>query len=149
MFLIHTGERNFKCEMCLKSFRQKAHLESHMGIHKVEKIRCSHVNCDRTFNRDTDRKLHEKTHTKTGLFQCESCKKTFTKKQNYKRHILIHTGQKNFRCDLCNKDYYTKYHLQRHKAKCRGADKYPAYLQMDEGVYEGPETLGIENKAGL
>ncbi|XP_062580416.1 PR domain zinc finger protein 4-like [Saccostrea cucullata] len=144
---VHKGERNFQCEFCHKSFRQKAHLESHMGIHKVEKLRCTF--CDRTFNRDTDRKLHEKIHTKTGLFQCESCDKTFTKKQNYKRHILIHTGQKNFHCELCDKNYYTKYHLQRHKAKCRGGEKYPMYLEMEETVYNGNEILGVDNKNSL
>lgn len=141
------GERNFQCDLCHKSFRQKAHLESHKGIHKVEKIKCTF--CERTFNRETDRKLHEKIHTKTGLFQCESCKKTFTKKQNYKRHTLIHTGQKNFHCDSCDKDYYTKYHLQRHKAKCRGSEKYPSmYLGM-EGMYHEEGILGVTDKNGL
>ncbi|XP_051511434.1 zinc finger protein 770 isoform X2 [Myxocyprinus asiaticus] len=33
-FLSHTGTRQFKCHMCLKSFRQRCHLQCHQSVHK-------------------------------------------------------------------------------------------------------------------
>ena len=72
--LLHTGEKDFQCQVCEKKFAQKGNL-----------------------------KLHMLTHTKVKAHECDICKKKFSQKSNLVTHFRIHLGEKPYGCAECGK----------------------------------------------
>lgn len=78
--LKHKGIRNYKCNICEKTFAQQSHLAAHMAVHSKIRYIPSHVfilcdtifviiyfiyrfhcpGCDRPFNRHDNMKIHTK-----------------------------------------------------------------------------------------
>lgn len=59
----HNKKRNNKCEICLKTFKQKCHLKTHLLIHSGEKPYHCTI-CQKAFSDESNRKQHQKTHRK-------------------------------------------------------------------------------------
>jgi hypothetical protein len=70
---VHTGEMQFCCPVCGKSFRYKKEL----------------MTC-------------EKRHRGELAFLCEHCDKKFICKKKLDLHVRVHTGEKPFFCPLCS-----------------------------------------------
>ncbi|XP_018496699.1 zinc finger protein OZF [Galendromus occidentalis] len=83
---VHTGTKQFECEVCKRRCLTKAHLDQHMSSHE----------------RDGER------------YYCDQCDKMFAKKTNYKHHLKLHSGVKPYACDVCHKKFATKQYLQIH-----------------------------------
>ena len=64
------------CQVCRKTYRSRAALQSHMKIHFGKR-----------------------------KFTCPYCSRAFYSKDNLKGHIVSHTGTKEFKCELCGKEY--------------------------------------------
>ena len=74
--LLHTGKKEFHCEICEKKFTQNSTLKRHML-----------------------------THTKVKPNECDVCKKKFSQKSNLVKHFRIHLGEKPYGCAECGKWY--------------------------------------------
>ena len=129
---LFTGQKKYKCSTCNRTFRQKAHLNSHMLTHTGEKkIQCNY--CDKQFARQSDCKIHEYQHTKERMYTCDVCKKVFFKTQTFKRHQKVHTGERNYMCNKCFKGFHTKYHRDRHLKICKEkGGKESTYMSLEE-----------------
>ncbi|KAL1423202.1 hypothetical protein MTO96_021190 [Rhipicephalus appendiculatus] len=63
---IHTGQKPFRCNICLRSFSRSDHLNTHIRTHTGEKpFTCDA--CGRKFARSDERKRHGKVHLKHRL----------------------------------------------------------------------------------
>ncbi|XP_063441644.1 zinc finger protein 773-like [Mytilus trossulus] len=123
--VIHTGERNHKCEECEKVFTQRYHLIRHVkNVHKKELENLVCGICNDTFNSEYLLKRHVTRHG-VMTYACEVCRKEFKTKRQMKEHILsLHAGVKPFKCDQCDKMFTRKYHLERHLMMHAGTKDY-------------------------
>ena len=87
---MHTGKKDFQCEVCEKKFSHKHSLQTHML-----------------------------THTKVKAHECDICKKKFSQKGSLVQHFRIHLGEKPYGCSKCGK-WFTQScnrdkHIRTHK----------------------------------
>jgi len=83
----HTGQKDYQCSECGKSYTERRHLESHKEIAHDGKR--NHI--------------------------CNDCGKTFTRSNSLKAHMLLHTGEHAiFQCDICSATYKEKRNLMNH-----------------------------------
>ena len=82
-----------KCDICEKSFTQKASLNRH--------IKSVHEN--------------SKPH------KCDICELSFSEKGTLKRHIQsVHLNSKPHKCDICEQSFTQKGHLKKHIQSVHG-----------------------------
>ena len=104
---LHTGQKNFICDICQKTLTQKVTLNQHLKVHPGEKPH-----------------------------QCESCEKSFSQKAHLKRHMTVHTGEKTYSCEGCGNSYTRNDKLHEHKKKCYGQLSPQRSVAASEFQYE-------------
>ncbi|KAJ8706481.1 hypothetical protein PYW07_012559 [Mythimna separata] len=112
---IHAGEKPFKCKLCQKKFTAKGALTKHIRIHNGE-------NPYKRKIKDVDsppKRVSEKS------FECDMCQRVFREKGALRKHVLLHSGEKPFKCDVCQRSFAVASNLKRHIEKHSGnKDKY-------------------------
>ncbi|KAK0066543.1 zinc finger protein 506 [Biomphalaria pfeifferi] len=121
----HSENRPYVCMICKKSFKQKAHLHGHMGVHK----RCRQTNND-TAESIAQSKTQSskcpgrprKIYTEKDL-SCKNCGKCFKTVYRLKRHEQSHTDIRPFTCKICGKGFKQTGHRNEHQANHEKGNK--------------------------
>ncbi|XP_049733632.1 histone-lysine N-methyltransferase PRDM16 isoform X2 [Elephas maximus indicus] len=120
--IIHTEEREYKCDQCPKAFNWKSNLIRHQMSHDSGK-RFECENCVKVFTDPSNLQRHIRSqHVGARAHACPDCGKTFATSSGLKQHKHIHSTVKPFICEVCHKSYTQFSNLCRHKrmhADCR------------------------------
>lgn len=111
------NKRGFPCELCDKSFAQKAYVMKHtILVHHGQWPYVCEL-CPKSFCNATSLTDHIKSVHQGVRFECSSCKKWFSLKSTLQNHIrTIHSTapRKRFPCELCSKTFISKAACQNH-----------------------------------
>ncbi len=110
--LTHQGQRDFVCDICLKSYATPRQLYSHRSLHLGKRFLCPH--CGFRARSNANLRGHVRTKHEDRGFECEVCSKKFSSNTNLKNHQRIHTGETPFQCILCNVSFKRSHHLNAH-----------------------------------
>ncbi|KAI9804874.1 MAG: hypothetical protein M1825_001243 [Sarcosagium campestre] len=91
--------------------------------------RCTHENCNKSFNRPARLAEHVRSHNNDRPFKCNApgCDKDFIREAHLTHHVKsAHTAIRDHACTFedCGKRFLTATRLRRHEAAHQGRDKY-------------------------
>lgn len=127
----------FKCKICLKSFKKKEHMTQHMKLHAgLRPFKCNENYCNKAFSRKEHLMRHMVSHTGKKLFHCDICQKFFSRKDNLNKHRRTHTENSNnggFVCEVCQKCFVVKMYYVQHKLQClKDVSRAPNNVKLNE-----------------
>ncbi|XP_061534917.1 zinc finger protein 665-like [Phycodurus eques] len=116
----HAGK--LTCPACNESFKERAHLESHLKSHK-EIPRGPHSliceDCGKVFGRRYHLKRHILVNCKAShadCYTCAECHKSFVLADDLKKHLRKHAKENSGTCPRCDQNFGSREELEAHVA---------------------------------
>uniref|UniRef100_A0A8C7MLV8 Histone-lysine N-methyltransferase PRDM9-like n=1 Tax=Oncorhynchus kisutch TaxID=8019 RepID=A0A8C7MLV8_ONCKI len=111
----NTGkQRPHHCSQCEKSFHRSGDLKVHQRTHTGERpYHCSQ--CGKRFSVSGNLKTHQRIHTGERLYHCSQCEKSFHRSVDLNVHQRTHTGERPYHCSQCGKSFSVSGNLKTHQ----------------------------------
>lgn len=123
---IHSEERNYQCDQCVKAFKNSKQLKNHRRLHRTNNFTTQIFKCEdcrSAFSHLKSLKAHScksGDDSKVKEVKCTICDKILSSKSACKLHMLTHESASKFKCENCS--YVTNDHnaFRRHKLQHDG-----------------------------
>lgn len=131
---IHSDTRDFKCDLCPKTFKNARQMKNHRRIHTRSQAptisQCKY--CGQSFYSAKHLKEHSLTHSESlderpqsSSFPCDVCHETFRSKQKLRVHHQTHFDDKRFVCEFdCGYKSNDHNAMRRHRSMHNKEVKY-------------------------
>ncbi|XP_073538247.1 uncharacterized protein [Phyllobates terribilis] len=146
-----TGEKQFSCPVCEKSYTRKSNLVNHQKSHSdVPPYSCSE--CGKCYNNKSSLVIHQRIHTGETPYSCSQCGKGYRKRSHLVMHQRSHTGVKPYSCSECGKGYNNKSNLVIHQrihsgekpfscSECGKSYRKNAHLVIHQRIHTGEKPF--------
>lgn len=121
--LLRTVKKPFQCNQCEKSFSRHSNLKIHIRMHNGEKPYQCKV-CKKGFRHSSTLINHARTHTGDRPYRCNICEKSFKQLGTLTEHTRLHTGVRPYKCDECDKRFIKSIDLVNHTRTHTGEKQY-------------------------
>lgn len=117
----HIAERAYKCRICYKEFKTSGNRWTHEKIHGDRKHKC-HL-CTAAFHQAQTLRNHIKRHERDELLSCLFYSYTATLKGRFFKHSRTHLVEHPYFCESCGMEFRTPAKHARHATKCNSNGK--------------------------
>nr|XP_022917746.1 zinc finger protein 62 [Onthophagus taurus] len=114
----------FLCSTCGMSFKRRSVLYMHMVRHTGRPLKCEEKDCVFAARSAGELKEHQRIHSTSKPFKCDSCDYSGKTKKQLMRHQTIHTDEKKYKCSTCSFTTRVLSHLKRHARLHTGSKPY-------------------------
>lgn len=97
------SDKNFTCEICLKSFQCSTYLKRHSLVHSRKSFDCK--TCGKQYQNSKELNEHTKTHATERPYLCSECGLRFVRHDYLVVHMRRHKGEKPYKCRYCEKGF--------------------------------------------
>jgi len=140
---IHAGVKEFKCDVCERSFTKPYRLTEHKKTHTGEKPYQCNV-CEMSFSLKVRLSVHMRRHTGEKPYQCDVCGKRFSQNVRLSAHMKSHTGERPYQCDVCGISFSLKVRLTAHMRI--HAEEKPYQCDVCGNSFRHETTLSVHKR---
>jgi KRAB domain-containing zinc finger protein len=146
----HKTERNFACDQCPCTFKDKYALQRHAYVHNpVEREKkASHLceQCGKKFLSRSSLRYHLTTHMGSKPFSCEVCSRTFSRERELIKHATIHEKNTEFKCPECEETFQLRKQLLLHISRRHPEEEKIHQCKICLKVFSRDDTLKCHMK---
>ncbi|GAB0099821.1 hypothetical protein DMENIID0001_157100 [Sergentomyia squamirostris] len=121
MISVHIKDGAFECHKCDKILKTENGFRYHLASeHRSSSETISCTICLKVFKHRNSLRTHMSVHSNKAPFQCHVCPKVFKQKHGLKRHLMAHkpgsstNTEKPHKCQVCNKGFNLSFQLKGH-----------------------------------
>ncbi|XP_062620279.1 zinc finger protein 271-like [Saccostrea cucullata] len=148
--ITHKSERDFMCDQCTCTFKDKYALQRHSLVHNpVEREKkASHLceQCGKKFLSRSSLRYHLTTHMNSKPFACEVCNRTFSRQRDMIKHATIHETDSNFKCPECDETFQLRKQLLLHISRHHPEEEKVHQCKICLKIFSRDDTLKCHMK---